>query len=75
MNTKLPTLRSLNYDGNPPRCGNCTKRFVARISRGKTPDSGKKFNQLMCALAQHEVKPRGVCDSWTGFNGDELEPT
>lgn len=70
MVTLTTDLRSLGYDGNPPRCGSCTKRFVKRSTR---PD-GKKVRQLMCALAQAPVHARGVCDSWHGFNGDVLEP-
>lgn len=67
MNT--PTLKALNYDGNPPRCASCTKRFMKRFTR---PD-GKKIKKLMCALAQVEVKARGVCDEWRGFTGEALD--
>jgi hypothetical protein len=66
-----PSLKSLNYDGNPPRCGSCTKRFMQRSTR---PD-GKKMRQLMCALAQKPVHARGVCDSWHGFDGSTLDET
>ena len=62
----LPTLCDLNYDGSPPRCGSCAKRFIKRSTR---PD-GKKVRKLMCALAKVEVHARGVCDSWRGFSGD-----
>ncbi len=64
-NGREPTLRALNYDGNPPRCGNCTKRFMKS-------DSGK-VRTLMCALAQAPVRARGICDSWRGFDGSELD--
>lgn len=67
--SQQPSLESLNYDGNPARCGSCTKRFIKR----KTRPDGKKLRQLMCALAQEPVHARGVCDSWRGFDGAMLE--
>lgn len=66
-----PTLKSLDYDKDPPRCGNCTKRYMQR-----TKKNGKTTRQLMCALAQVPVHARGVCNAWRSLkDGQTLEPT
>jgi hypothetical protein len=68
MTKPAPTLNSLNYDGNPPRCGSCVQRFIRRFPR----QNGRYSRQMMCALTQSQVHTRGVCDAWRGVNGEEL---
>lgn len=57
----MNTHEMAGYDKRPPLCKRCC--------HFKGPKKHRK-----CGLYGFGVSSGGVCDSWTGINGDYLEP-
>lgn len=67
---------AVNYDADPPRCGNCVN-----YTKGSTgPGTGNRYSTVnthrdppMCGQLGLAVNPSGVCDKWESKKGEVLE--
>jgi hypothetical protein len=71
MSTKRNRKRrsGQGYDPSPPACANCI-HYKPPI-QGKP--GGQPYSPPTCTYGTFTVKPRGVCDVWTGADGSTLE--
>jgi len=59
-----------NYESSAPRCSTCVQFQEQRVSRKE----GRVVSQKStCQLGGFVIRATGVCDKWTGINGDILE--
>lgn len=71
MSGRRPTLAELNYEADPPACGNCSRHFYRR---GPALKNRKPVQVMVCKLTMEDVRARGICDRWRGAGGVELDP-
>lgn len=69
MSSKM-RRRAVNYEHNTPRCLTCVAYEPLRVV---VVNEVPFYRQPFCKTNAFQVQPNGLCDRWTGKNGDSLE--
>jgi hypothetical protein len=68
--SRLGKLRkTVEYETDIPRCGNCAHYKHSRIV---LRDSLPRVSSMLCKLHDFTVRPNAVCNKWAGTDGSTL---